>query len=72
MVMRFFLDFFGDYHGFSFFWDGRKYGVMATLLHVGLNCGKVLKLLPLNIPDEKREFLLPKRLSWVFLTEGVK
>jgi hypothetical protein len=46
MVMRFFLDFFGDYHGFSFFWDGRKYGVMATLLHVGLNCGKVLKLLP--------------------------
>ena len=46
MVRRFFLGFFGDYHGFAFFWDGRKYGVMTTLLHRGLNDGRVLKLLP--------------------------
>jgi hypothetical protein len=46
MVRRFFLCFFGDYHWFAFFWDGRKYGVMATLLYIGLNGGRVLKLLP--------------------------
>lgn len=46
MVMRFFLGFFGDYHGFAIFWDGRGYGVMATLLHIGLYDGRVLILLP--------------------------
>ncbi len=66
------MGFFGDYHGFAFFWDGKEYGVMATLLYIGLNGGRVLVLLPRNIPDEKREFSLPKRLSWAFLTEGVE
>ena len=46
MVRRFFLGFFGDYHGFAFFWDGREYGVMETLLQLGLNDGRVLALLP--------------------------
>jgi hypothetical protein len=46
MVRRIFLGFFGDYHGFSFFWDGRGYGVMAKLLQIGLNDGRVLALLP--------------------------
>jgi len=46
MVRRFFLGFFGDYHEFAFFWDGREYGVMVSLLYIGLNGGRVLILLP--------------------------
>jgi hypothetical protein len=46
MVRRFFFGFCGDYHRFAIFWDGRKYGVIATLLHIGLNDGRVLNLLP--------------------------
>ena len=46
MVRRFFLGFLGDYHVFAFFWDGRKYGVIPTILSNRSINGNVLNLLP--------------------------
>lgn len=46
MVRRFFLDFYRDYHGFTFLWDGKSDGVIMTILSQIPNCGNVLILLP--------------------------
>ena len=46
MVRRFFLGFLGDYHVFAFFWNGRKYGVIPTILSHRMINGILLILLP--------------------------
>lgn len=46
MVRRFFWGVFGDYHVFSFFWDGKECGTMATFSQLIQKYGRVLILLP--------------------------